>query len=224
MLQPVHVPDWSRHLGHSHRHEGMRGTRLGVASAERDVTGSLSLVTKEGDTVTLSASFDSTVTYAGLRRRGHGEGGAWTASSHTQSSVSLQVQGELSADELADIRQVVERFMSDLRGLMRGRDESIADVVEVDATTLASISATATTEQTLTLISAGGRRLAPPAPAPFATGPDGVRETPAHPATPTSEDADLAAGSALASSAASASAAATLSLLTSSDTNVTARG
>ena len=70
-------------------------TRASLASAQRDVTGSLSLVTREGDTVTLSASYDASVTYAGARR-GRGDGGFRAAGAQVSQSFSLQVQGNLS--------------------------------------------------------------------------------------------------------------------------------
>lgn len=168
-------------------------SRLAVASAEREVAGTLSIVTKEGDTVTLSADFDASVTYA---RTGRGHHGAQVTSASVSSSLSLEVKGDLNADELAEIRQVVTRFMHDLRAMVRGRDRSIADVATLDASTLQSVSATATETNDVTLIGAVsfGRRNVPtplPLPAvPVESGTD-VSTSPANPALSAAEDADL---------------------------------
>jgi hypothetical protein len=191
MVHDVNTSRLSGGFGLDRAAHGMPGTRLGLASATRDVDASLSVVTKEGDTVTLSASYDASVTYAAMGRRGHHGHGASFMSAQSQSSVSLQVTGDLNAQELADIRQVVERFMQDMRAMERGGDASVADVATFDATTLQSISATASTSTTVTLAGLSGRGPAQPTPVvPVVTAGPG-QDSPARPAGLTSEDAGL---------------------------------
>ena len=131
------------------------------AGAERAVSGSLSVVTKEGDTVTLSASYDASVTYAGARSGGARLG---IASTQVSRSVSIEVQGDLSAKEMREIRQVVKRFMHDLREMIHGGQPSLSNVTDVHARTLASISATSDTTNTVTVAAISARPLPVPAP------------------------------------------------------------
>jgi hypothetical protein len=163
-------------------------TRVGLASAERDVTGSLSVVTKEGDTVTLSASYEGTFTYADMRRD-HSR--LRVASAEVSRSFSLQVEGELSDQELREVRQVVKRFMHDLSEMVRGGQPLIADVTAVRARTLESISATTSTHDTLTAVAITNRPLPTPVPVIPVAG-DGTQYSPAQRAPLAGEDADSA--------------------------------
>jgi hypothetical protein len=130
------------------RPQGTSGGATAVAaSASRDVSASLSITTKEGDTVSISASFDATASYAGVRGRG-GRASAWNVS--TSSQFSLQVQGNLSEQEMKDISRVVKTFMHDLRAMLKGRDVSVANVAGGDPQTLQSVSANASTSTTFT--------------------------------------------------------------------------
>jgi hypothetical protein len=158
-------------------------SRVNVASAQHDVSGSLSVVTKEGDTVTLSASYDATLTYAGIRS---GNRGARFSSAQVSRSLSLQVQGDLSEQELREIRQVVKRFMHDLREMIRGGQPSIANVTDVHATTLASISASTNTQDTVVAASITSR----PLPAAVPLGNDVPQDSPARRAPLAGEDTD----------------------------------
>ncbi len=135
-------------------------TSVTAASATRDITASLSITTKEGDTVSISASFDTTATYAGVRGGGV-RGGAWSASSSSQ--VSVEVQGNLSQQEMKDISRVVKTFLHDLGAMLKGREVSVANVAGGDPKTLQSVSATAATSTTITAV-AGSFRPPPPQP------------------------------------------------------------
>jgi hypothetical protein len=120
-----------------------------AASATRDIAASLSITTKEGDTFSISASFDATATYAGLRGRGT-RGSAWSVSGSSQ--VSVQVQGSLSEQEMKDISRIVRTFLHDLRSMLKGRDVSVANVADGNPGTLQSVSATAQSNVTVTAV------------------------------------------------------------------------
>ena len=120
-----------------------------AASATRDIDASLSITTKEGDTFSISASFDTTATYAGIRGRGE-QGSALSVSGSSQ--VSIQVQGSLSEQEMNDISRIVKTFLHDLRSMLKGGDVSVANVAEGDPSTLESVSATASSNTTLTAV------------------------------------------------------------------------
>lgn len=126
-------------------------TSMVAGSTSRDVDASLNITTKEGDTFSITASFDTTATYAGVRGRGE-RGSAWNFS--TSSQVSMQVEGSLNEQELEDISRIVKTFLHDLRAMLRGRDVSIENVAEGDAKSLESVSATADTRTTVTLVAA----------------------------------------------------------------------
>ncbi len=138
--------DW--HALAARRQQPTAGATATAASAERDVTASLNITTKEGDTVTINASLETSLTYAGVRGGGK-RADVWNAS--TSSEFSFQVQGDLNEQERAEIARVVKTFMHDLRALAKGRDVSVANVAEGDAQTLASISASADSKTTLTI-------------------------------------------------------------------------
>jgi hypothetical protein len=85
------------------------------ASRSRDL--SLSITTDQGDTVTLTMHSATDVLAASYRDRvrghhGRGQGrghGADLASLSTESSMSLTVQGDLNAQELADIGRLMDQ-------------------------------------------------------------------------------------------------------------------
>jgi hypothetical protein len=153
MIQGIHS-GWAPgafHSRHAHRAPTSADTIVTAASASRDVSASLSITTKEGDTFSISASFDATATYAAARAGGQ-RASAWSVSASNE--VSLQVQGDLSAQELKDISRIVKTFLHDLRAMLKGRDVSIANVADGDPTTLQSVSATAESTTTVTALAA----------------------------------------------------------------------
>ncbi len=167
--------------------------RIGAASIERDVTANLKIVTKEGDTITISAEVDQSASYASLRQ--HGRAGRIDASvsqQQSQSSLSVQVQGNLSPQEQADIAQVVRRFMHDLRALAQGKDVSLTNVTAVDPKTIQSVAADSNTQTTITVLSAFGLKASMPGgPLPVAPvtpdGGTGPGDSPAQPLIVTNE-------------------------------------
>jgi hypothetical protein len=71
----------------------------------------LSIVTEEGDRVTLSASSTRALGFAGAAGTGDGEtvaAAAWQV--NATSDVSLKVEGSLSRDELVDLQKVIKAF------------------------------------------------------------------------------------------------------------------
>jgi hypothetical protein len=124
-----------------------QSTRLSqtqVAFTEEDRNVELNLVTKEGDTVTLSLAGRYQGLSIGYREAGQDETGAyanqfWLASGEYEQNFSMRIEGDLSAEELKEIGQVlktidkmVKHFVNDrLRPLMQkarqlGKSETIA--------------------------------------------------------------------------------------------------
>ena len=165
------------------RHSQGGGATLTAAVAERTVDGTLSLTTKEGDTVTIAAHADATVTYAGLRARG--EGGSFSARVATleaSAELDIRVQGDLSDEELADIRRVVKDFFHELRDAFRGRGFDGEEMAESGSgsTTLAGFAVHVETSASLTAVSVVARPAAAPAPLPAQqVDGDGVATAPA---------------------------------------------
>jgi hypothetical protein len=156
MIQEINGGGWNlvtKRPLELHREQAPTGdtTSVAAASATRTVDASLSITTKEGDTVSITADFDMTATYASLRGHG-GRASAWNASSTSQ--VSVQVQGDLSEQEMKDISRVVKTFLHDLRAMLKGRDVSVANVANGDPETLQSVSASAQTSTTITAVAA----------------------------------------------------------------------
>jgi hypothetical protein len=141
-----------------YRAQPSSGASVTVASASRDVTASLNITTREGDTVSISASFDATAAYGAARGDGQ-RASTWSLSASNQ--VSFQVQGNLSEQEMKDISRVVKTFLHDLGSMLKGRDVSVANVAAGDLTTLQSVSASARETTSVTAVAAGVGRTPP---------------------------------------------------------------
>jgi len=113
-------------------------------SAERDVTGQLQLTTRDGDTVTISASVDETLTYGP-----DGSTGGQKLVAGTKDSLSVQVSGSLDRRELRDIERYVRRFLRDLRGALRTGNADVSNLASVPSRTLQSVTASIDTNTQL---------------------------------------------------------------------------
>ncbi len=99
-----------------------------AVSAQSHLATELTVVTREGDTVTLDWSRDASVTYsnatAAVDRDGDGTPDATTEITSLERSVktafSLNVQGDLNEQELADIRRIVHAVKHALRDFAHG--------------------------------------------------------------------------------------------------------
>jgi len=160
---------------------------VSTASASRDVTGSLSIVTREGDTVTLSASFDASVDYTNAS-------GKASLQESLSRSVSLQVQGNLDPQEARDVARAVKRFLHDLRSMVNGGQPSLTNVTAGSSSTLSSIAATSDTQTRVNVVAASSRPPASPVPAQAADGGGGDAGSGAQPARLGAEDAGLQSG------------------------------
>lgn len=147
-------------------------TSLAAGSVRQAVDGQLSLTTKEGDTVTISASAEASVTYAALRgRSADGRFAATATSLESSRALTVEVQGELSDEEMAEIRKVVKAFFHELRDAFRGRGFDVADVGDAGdgASTLAGFSVHIEASRSVTVVAAvartGGALPLPVAPA-----------------------------------------------------------
>jgi hypothetical protein len=106
----MHVsPAWqSTHPATAERPSGKTTGSLVQAGFRASTSADLQIVTADGDTVTLSSDRTTSIGVAGFAATSGGtrvEGTALHVSS--ESKVSLSVEGELDAKELADIRKVV---------------------------------------------------------------------------------------------------------------------
>ncbi len=113
-------------------------TTLVAANAHREASGELSIVTQEGDTVTLSAHLEADATYASFRSRG---AQASYLSIESSSSIEISVQGDLSEQEMKDIEKLVKQFGHELRQYFRGSEG--ADANDVGRGTFSSIAGVA---------------------------------------------------------------------------------
>lgn len=144
---------------------------LAALAAGRTVDGRLQVTTKEGDTVTIAAHAEAGVTYADLRTRGRGV--ARYASLEASRELTLEVQGDLSDAERAEIEKVVKAFFHELRDAFRGRGADVGDVARAGdgAATLAGFAVHLDASTSLTAVSVvagprGGAQPLPVAPAP----------------------------------------------------------
>ncbi len=104
------------------------GTGATAVSAQSHLATELTVVTREGDTVTLDWSRDASVTYsrstAAVDRDGDGTPDTTSEITSLERSVktafSLNVQGDLNEQELADIRRIVHAVKHALRDFAHG--------------------------------------------------------------------------------------------------------
>jgi hypothetical protein len=82
-------------------------------TVDRSVSGSMTLKTADGDTVSISASFDSALTYSRT-------GGTTSLSMQTSRNVSITIDGQLDGRERGQVERAVRHFLHDLRALVRG--------------------------------------------------------------------------------------------------------
>jgi ribosomal protein S13 len=102
-----------------------------VASAQSHTDAALSITTDEGDSVTISFAQDSNATYGSLVRGQRGPNGSSQtsvryASLETSSQFEIQVQGDLSEQEMKDIQDLVKRVGQALRSFVKGDVEKAA--------------------------------------------------------------------------------------------------
>lgn len=177
---------------------------LVAANAHREASGDLSIVTKEGDTVTLSAHLETDATYASFRSRG---AQASYLSIESSSSIEISVQGDLSEQEMKDIEKLVKQFGHELRQYFRGSEGADAnDVGQGSFSSIAGIAVHLESESSVTGISvhaSGGRPSglrAAPTPLPVSPAP-APGDSPANPAGEPTEGSDGDADDGVASTA-----------------------
>lgn len=128
------------------------GATIVAANAHREASGDLSIVTKEGDTVTISANLEADATFASIRTRG---ASASYLSLETSSSLEITVQGELSEQEMEDVQKLVKQFSRELRQFFRGSEGADAtDVGKGDFSSLTGFAVKFDASQSVTVIAA----------------------------------------------------------------------
>lgn len=150
------------------------GATLVAANAHNEASGNLSIVTKEGDTVTISAHLEADATYASMRSRG---ASASYLSLESSSSLDIQVQGNLSDQEMQDIQKLVKQFSRELRQFFKGSEGADAtDVGKGNFSSLTGFAVHFDASQSLTITAAV---LPPSQPVTGGTDPSGSPGNPA---------------------------------------------
>jgi hypothetical protein len=164
-ISPYHgthtEPDHGVHRGRHFENRGepgqeLQGTRASgssstaVAAASRQSL-DLTIVTADGDRVTLSSNSSVTAAYA-TYQGSTGQGSTVRATGQTSSSsfnLSLSVEGNLSQDELKDIAKALQAYSSALKDILAGNMEPAAahagQISKLDE--IASFEASFTSEQ-----------------------------------------------------------------------------
>lgn len=91
-------------------------------AASRETSAQLQIMTDEGDIVTISGSSEVEATYASLRQRSRGPDGSLKLSARyreisVERDFSFTVEGDLSEEELADIKRLLDHIGPALKGL-----------------------------------------------------------------------------------------------------------
>ena len=103
------------------------GVNAVKGSVSQSQSTDITLVTAEGDTVTLSSSFEREVKFETYNSRGES---ASMLSKSSSSSFSLSIEGDLDRKELRDIRNAIRTIEKVNRTLMRGDLEKAAHQAE----------------------------------------------------------------------------------------------
>ncbi|MGE3539019.1 MAG: hypothetical protein AB7N91_16490 [Candidatus Tectimicrobiota bacterium] len=164
-------------------HDGISRSRLLQAQAETHTSADFTFLTAEGDKVTLSADSLQQASYTRYDARGtlHGQRLKARAEELTLSATqntAFSVEGELSAEELQDIQEVVEQVSALAQDVFAGGDtDDLTQALDLDdLSTLQSFEATLEYSQSLSLSritqgSGHGRRAASAAPLVLAEAP-----------------------------------------------------
>jgi len=160
--------DWACDHREGHRARQAAGTAEATAvSVTRSLSSDITIVTAEGDKVTLSADSVSELSYASYDSKGRmGESGFAVAGEfHASRELSITVEGDLSRDELKDIRRAVKTIMKATRDALSGDPEKAAERVEKlgNLDQIASVEAAVTVSREVSVARVSGAVLAAPA-------------------------------------------------------------
>ncbi len=185
--------------------------KAATVSVSQSQTSDITIVTAEGDKVTISASAMAELSYPTYNGKGQtGQSSESTSSMaeiRTGQQFSLTVEGDLNKDELKDIRRALKTIMKATKDLLRGHTEKAADrtakLSKLDQ--LASIDAAVTFTREVSISQAAPQDSSLPAqnavpgaaPEPMETQP---AETLAAPLAPSSPESDPTAESPLGAS------------------------
>jgi hypothetical protein len=104
------------------RHPTQQIDDLRATIASKETSAQIQIMTDEGDVVTISGSSEVEATYAALRHRSWGPDGSLNVNARyreisVEREFSLTVEGDLSDEELADIKRLLDRIGPALKGL-----------------------------------------------------------------------------------------------------------
>src|SRR5436190_6033190 len=136
-LSSLHTPsgDWARRANDSCRKDPAPGTAAAESTAvsiASSQSSDITIVTAEGEKVTISSNFSSELSYASYDAKGRmgGAASAQAAEFHASRDLSFTVEGDLSRDELKDIRRAVKTIMKATRDALSGEPDKAADRAE----------------------------------------------------------------------------------------------
>lgn len=113
----------------------------------------ITLVTAEGDTVTLSASQTKEIWFDTYSSKGQSTGSDAALSASKSSEFSMTVEGDLNKEELKDIRKAIRTIWKAERDILKGHDERATErttkLAELDQ--IASIDAKLEFRQTVSV-------------------------------------------------------------------------
>ncbi len=148
------------------RRESSSATSVLAAQASSETTADIDIVTKDGDTVTISLHSDVDAGYAYYRRTGDGselEARALVAS--VSQELQVTVEGSLDEQELADIAKLVKQIGQAIRSFVKGNTTASAQqALEGPALdSLSGFSLDMTHSDSLALVAAGATTTTAPA-------------------------------------------------------------
>jgi hypothetical protein len=123
----------------------IQATQIKISQSQ---TADITIVTSEGDTVTLSSSKSAELSFATYNAQGQVGGSSGTISGmsaelHRTSDLSITVDGDLSKDELKDIRSAIRIIQKAANDVLKGHDEKasaraanlagLAQIASIDA-------------------------------------------------------------------------------------------
>jgi len=107
---------------------GLQAAQVKVSQSQ---TADMTIVTAEGDTVTLSSSKSAELSFATYNAEGQVGGASvgfsgTSAELHRSSAFSLSVDGDLNKEELKDIRRAIRTIQKAANDALKGHDEKAA--------------------------------------------------------------------------------------------------
>jgi hypothetical protein len=123
-------------------------SRLNLAAVSREQSADITIVTKEGDTVTLSADSSIEAAYATYDKKAqlkgaYSESMGRLTSATVEREISISVEGDINDQEKKEIKQVMREIFKMMKDFLTGRldDTAVSAVKDFELDTLANVEA-----------------------------------------------------------------------------------